>query len=65
MELYVYGAVNKNGEIKKVKNSKTLYHQGDSYLIGAVKHHNKTHPEEPWKVTKFKLVEFDILGCTT
>ena len=55
----VYCAVNGSGEIQWVRGSsqKTRYFKTDRYLKRAVEYQNKYHPEDTWRVAKFKLVE--------
>lgn len=56
---YVYCAVNKDGEIQWVQGSskRTRYYKTESYLKEAVEYHNHYHPQDPWRVQKYMLVE--------
>ena len=56
---YVYCAVDKNEEIIWVLGSsrKTRYFKITNYLAGAVKYHNRYHPDNPWRIVKFELVK--------
>lgn len=54
----IYCAINQNNEIQWVLGSskRTRYYKTDNYLKGAVAYHNKYHPNDPWRVAKFRLV---------
>lgn len=58
---YVYCAVNSNDEIVTVEGSsqKTRYYKTDTYLKRAIKYHNQYHPNDPWRIAKFLLVEVE------
>ncbi len=62
MPEYIYCAVNTKNEIQWVKGSsqKTRYFKTTKYLTNAVRYHNRYYPEDPWRISKFKLVEVQM-----
>ena len=58
----IYCAMNNQGEIQWVvgSSSKTRYFKTDRYLKTAVSYHNKYHPDDPWRVAKFRLLCVEV-----
>lgn len=56
---HIFCAVDCNDEVQWVLGSskKTRYFKTDRYLKTAVEYHNNYHPDNPWRVVRFRLVE--------
>lgn len=56
-EEYIFCAVDSNDDIQTVMGSSknTRYFKTDKYLNRAVGYHNKHHPDNLWRVRRFKL----------